>query len=149
MADFKRITGGSFDGVAKSLEQYGLQYPLVYDSRKEKVRVKVNMLVEKATELGQSFLTIEQAAQVLNTKPSRVIGIEGRMIRYGFEVPEIKVRIEIPDPIPMKQEKYDNTYTEFPGKLNGTIDPLNYPVGLQVIPMYLNPIRNEIHYLVI
>jgi hypothetical protein len=141
LADFKRITGGSFDSVMKTFETYGLDAPPVYDSRKEKMRRKAMALADRAAELGQDFLTIGQAAKVLKTKPNRVIGIEARIIRYGFNIPDIVIG--------EKNSPGSESDTGAYGRINGVINPLIYPQGLQVVPIWFNPTRDEIHYLVI
>ena len=138
LSDFKRITGTTYDNGIKTFETYGIEVPLVYNSRKEKARQKAIALKEKSIELKQDYLTITQAAKVLNEKASRVLGIEGRILRYGFDIQEIRV-----------EKKVNDSSESDDGKMNGTINPLNYPSGLQCVPIWFNPVLDEIHYLVI
>jgi hypothetical protein len=116
LADFKRITGGQFRSVLSTFDTYGL---------------------------GQSYLTISQAAKILNTKPGRIIGIEGRLLRAGCTLPDIvmdKAKVELP-------YKESGDYTEVAGKVNGNCNPLYYPAGLQVARYWPGPGEREITYL--
>jgi len=143
LADFKRITGGQYRAVMDTFETYGLQPPPVHDSRQEKYKRKAERLTDEAAKLGQDYLTISQVAKVLNTKASRVVGIEGRLLRAGCSLPEIvmdesKVNSNF-------QEKRE--FTELPGKINGTCNPLYYPTGFQVLKYWPGPGADEVTYL--
>jgi hypothetical protein len=143
LTDFKRITGGQYQAVMDTFATYGLQSPPVYDSRQEKYKRKAKLLTDEAARLNQNYLTISQAARVLNTKASRVIGIEGRLLRAGCSLPEI---VTGESKVTMKfQENRD--FTEFSGKLNGTCNPLYYPPGLQVLKYWPGPGADEVTYL--
>jgi hypothetical protein len=148
LADFKRITGGQFRSVLATFDTYGLKSPPVYDSRQEKYERQAKRLRDGAAELGQSYLTISQAAKILNTKPGRIIGLEGKLLRTGCELPDIV----------MDRAKAELSHRESAGKINGDCNPLYYPAGLQVArywpgpgerrpdkPFYLN-IRKGKHY---
>jgi hypothetical protein len=140
LSEFKGITGGQYESVSKTFETYGIKTPPVWDSRKEKNRRKALVLNGEAERLKQDHLTMSQAAKVLKVKANRVIGIEGRILRYGFEIPEIRVENKIPS---------GGNDNDGNGKMHGTINPLIYPSGLHCVPLYFNPVLNEIHYLVI
>jgi len=143
LADFKRLTSGQYHSVLATFDTYGLKSPPVYDSRQEKYKRQAQRLWDGATELGKSYLTISQAAKILNTKPGRIIGIEGRLLRAGCTLPDIvmdKAKITLP-----YQENRD--YTEIAGKINGTCNPFYYPEGLQVAKYWQGPGENEITYL--
>jgi hypothetical protein len=143
LADFKRITGGQFRSVLATFDTYGLESPPVYDSRQEKYERQAKRLRDGAAKLGQSYLTISQAAKILNTKPGRIIGIEGRLLRAGCTLPDIvmdKAKVELP-------YKESGDYTEVAGKVNGNCNPLYYPAGLQVARYWPGPGESEITYL--
>lgn len=143
LADFKRITGGQFRSVLDTFDTYGLKSPPVYDSRQEKYKRQAKQLRDEAGRLGQGYLTISQAAKVLKTKASRIIGIEGRLLRVGCALPDIvmdKAKISL-------SYQEDRDYTEFAWKINGFCNPLHYPAGLQVAKYWPGPGENEITYL--
>jgi hypothetical protein len=143
LADFKRITGGQYQSVLSTFDTYGLKSPPVYDSRQEKCKRQAKRLRDEATRLGKSYLTISQAAKILNTKPARIIGIEGKLLRAGCTLPDIvmdKARAELSYP-------ESRGYTESAGKVNGSCNPLYYPAGLQVAKYWQGPGENEITYL--
>ena len=141
LSDFKRLTGGQYRAVMDTFNTYGLQPPPVYDSRSEKYKRMARRLGEGAAELGQDHLTISQAAKILNTKPSRVIGIEGRLLRAGCMLPDIIMDETRAMPISREEEN------EFALRFHGTCNPLYYPPGLQVLKYWPGPGESEITYL--
>jgi hypothetical protein len=144
LRDFERIVSGQYRSVLATFDTHGLQSPPVYDSREEKYRRKAKLLRDGATNLGQDYLTISQAAEILKTKPGRIIGIEMKLLQASCELPDIIADKD--KPILPYQESRD--YTEFAGKINGTCNPLYYPTGLQVAEYWPGPGENEITYLI-
>lgn len=143
LADFKRLTGSQYRFVLTTFDTYGLKSPPVYDSRREQYKRKARKLREGAAKLGQNYLTISQAAKILNIKPGRVISIEGQLLRADCTLPDIVMdETKITGP---RQESRE--YTEFAGKVNGTCNPIYYPPGLQVLKYWEGPGENEITYL--
>lgn len=140
LADFKRLTGGQYAAVMATFETYGLKSPPVYDSREEKYKRKAQLLTDEALRLGQDYLTIEQAAEVLGTKPARVIGIEGRLLRAGCSLPEIVMEEKSKD-TPVSED--DNIFWRF----HGICNPLYHPAGLPVLRWWEGPKPGEITYL--
>jgi hypothetical protein len=143
LADFKRLTGGQYRSVLMTFDTYGLKSPPVWDSRQEKCKRKSKRLRDEAARLKQNYLTIPQAAKVLNTKTNRVIGIEGQLLRAGCELPDIVM--EPTKKVLSYQESGE--CTEVAGKINGVCNPLYYPAGLQVAKYWRGPGENEITYL--
>lgn len=145
LVDFKRLTGTGrqYRSVLDAFDTYGLKSPPIYDSRQEKYKRKAKRLRDEAARLGQDCLTIRQAAKILKTKPSRVIGIEGQILRAGCTLPDI-IMDENKSELPLQESR---EYTEFAGKINGTCNPFYYPAGLQVAKYWRGPGENEITYL--
>jgi hypothetical protein len=143
MVDFKRLTEGQYQAVLDTFDTYGLKSPPVYDSRREQYKRKARQLREGAAKLGQDYLTISQAAKILNIKPGRLIGIEGQLLRAGCTLPDI-VMDETKLVLPHQESR---EYTEFAGRMNGICNPLYYPVGLQVVRYWEGPGENEVTYL--
>jgi hypothetical protein len=143
LADFKRLTQGQYRSVLATFDTYDLKSPPVYDSRQEKYKRKAKQLRDESDRLGQNHLTISQAAKILKIKPGKIIRVEGQLLRAGCKLPDIvmnETKLALPH-----QESRD--YTEFPGKINGTCNPLYYPAGLQVSRYWPGPGENEITYL--
>lgn len=141
LGDFKRITGGQYQTVTTTFESHDLKAPPVYDSRQEKYKRKAKLLRDEARRLDQGFLTIRQVAKVLKTKYSRVVAIEGQLLRAGCSLPDIITEGEMPI---MQEPDNRQIANEFGSSIH---DTLHYPAGFQVMQWWIGPTEDEITYL--
>ncbi len=145
LKDITRLTGISYDNLYKTFEAHNLKGPIVYDSREEKIKRKAERLNKEAARLGQNYLTLKQAAKVLGSKASDVLGVEIQMMKYDLSIPELRNESDV------QFYKYYNSNpedNEIAHKINGTVNPLWHPTGLQVSTFWINwPAQGQTTYL--
>jgi hypothetical protein len=132
------LTGTSYENVWKTMDTHNLIMPPVRDSRKEKTRRKAEVLNKEAARLKQDYLTLDQVAKVLNSKANYVLGIEMRMLRYGFSIPEIRNENNVTLNGKYYNSDPDDNFPEIAHRLHGVVNPLWHPEGLQVSSYWID-----------
>ncbi len=128
LKDVQRLVNTQYDQLYKSFECHEIAAPPVYDSQKEKLRRKADVLREIKTER----LTKTEASEALKIKKSRVSGVFVQIRKAGFEIPEIA-----------EDNEYDGIF-----KAHGSVISTShyYPHYLQAIECWRGPGENEITY---
>jgi hypothetical protein len=142
-ADFERLTGGQYASVLSTFRTYGLTSPPVYDSRSELYKRKAKALRDEEQRLGQDFLTIRQAAKILNIKPSDVAAVEKRLLKARLELP----KIVMDEGRGNAQFSESREFVAWGDRINGVCNPLYHPQGLQVLDWREGPGEGQITYL--
>lgn len=148
LRDIPELIGISFENAWITFKTHNLKPPRVWDSRKEKTRRKAQVLNKEAARLKQNYLTLKQAAKVLGTKTSYILGIEDRMLACGFQIPELRNESNMQFSYYNSNPNSDDNFPEIAHKLHGTINPLYHPTGLQVLSYWTDwPAMGQTTYL--